>query len=158
MKLYMRQKVFSWRDRFSITDEFGVEQYYAESEGLSFGKKLHLTDLNGNELAFIYERFLSFAPRYYVSQYGQTIAEVVKEFSFFRPKYRIDGLGWRVEGEVFDHDYVLVDSNGFTVATVSKAWLTWGDTYEIDITMATDPVIALAVVLVIDAALERSGY
>ena len=158
MKLYMQQKVFSWRDRFSITDEFGVERYHAESEGLSFGKRLHLTDINGNELAFIYERFMSFRPRYFVSQYGQTIAEVVKEFRLFKPLYRIDGLGWRVEGEVFDHDYVLLDQNGFTVATVSKAWLTWGDAYEIDITMDADPVIALAVVLVIDAALERSNY
>ena len=158
MKLYMKQKVFSWRDRFSITDEFCNDQYYAQSEGFSFGKKLHLTDINGNELAFIYERFLSFAPRYYVSQYGQTIAEVVKEFSFFKPRYRIDGLGWRVEGDVFDHNYILVDVNNFTVATVSKAWLTWGDAYEINITMDADPVIALAVVLVIDAALERNNY
>ncbi|MBP3370509.1 MAG: LURP-one-related family protein [Clostridia bacterium] len=154
MKLYIKQKVFSWRDKFSITDEFGRDQYYAESEGFSFGKRLHLTDINGNELAYIYEKFMSFAPRYYISQYGQTVAEVVKEFSFFKPKYRIDGLGWRVEGDVFDHNYVLVDANGFTVATVSKAWLSWGDAYEIDMAEVADPVITLAAVLVVDAVLE----
>ena len=97
---------------------------------------------------------MSFAPRYYISQYGQTVAEVVKEFSFFKPKYRIDGLGWRVEGDVFDHNYVLVDANGFTVATVSKAWLSWGDAYEIDMAEVADPVITLAAVLVVDAVLE----
>ena len=154
MKFYIRQKVFSWRDKFSIVDEFGSNQYYAESEGISCGKKLHLTDMSGNELAFIYEKFMSFAPRYYISQYGQTVAEVVKEFSFFRPRYRIEGLGWRVEGDVFDHDYVLVDQNNFTVASVCKAWLSWGDAYEIDIASDSDPVIVLATVLIIDAALE----
>ena len=158
MKLYMRQKVFSWRDRFSITDELGAEQYYAHSEGFTFGKKLHLTDTNGNELAFISEKVLSFTPRYFVSQYGQTIAEVVKDFSLFRPKYRIDGLGWRIEGDVFDHNYVLLDANGFAMASVSKVWLSWGDTYEIDISMVADPAITLAVVLVIDAAIERTNY
>ncbi len=157
MKLYVKQKVFSWRDKFSIADELGNAQFYAESEGISFGKRLHLTDMSGNELAYIYEKFMSFFPRYYISQYGQTVAEVVKEFSFFKPKYRIDGLGWRAEGDVFDHNYVLVDENDFTVAAVSKAWLSWGDAYEIDISEVADPVIVLAVVLVIDAVLERQN-
>lgn len=157
MKLYVKQKVFSWRDKFSIADELGNDRYHAESEGISFGKRLHLTDMSGNELAYIYEKFMSLFPRYYISQYGQTIAEVVKEFSFFSPKYRIDGLGWRAEGDVFDHNYVLVDENGFTVATVSKAWLSWGDAYEIDIAEPTDPVVVLAVVLVIDAVLESQN-
>ena len=157
MKLYIKQKVFSWRDKFSIVDELGNDQYHAESEGFSFGKRLHLTDMSGNELAYIYEKFMSFFPRYYISQYGQTVAEVVKEFSFFKPKYRIDGLGWRAEGDVFDHNYVLVDEKGFTVATVSKAWLSWGDAYEIDIAEVADPVITLAVVLIIDALLESQN-
>ena len=157
MKLYIKQKVFSWRDKFSITDADGVDQYYCQSEGFSFGKKLHLTDMNGNELAFIYERCFSFLPRYYVSQYGEVIAEVVKEFSFFNPKYRIDGLDWRVEGDIFDHDYVLVDQNGLTAAVIRKEWFTWGDVYEVDVAEGTDPVIALAVVIVIDAALASQS-
>ena len=154
MKLYVQQKVFSWRDKFSITDEFGVPQYYAESEGISFGKKLHLRDTYGNELAFIYEKFMSFMPRYYISQYGQYVAQVVKEFSFLRPKYHIEGLGWRIDGDVWNRNYLLVDENGFAVATVSKAWLSWGDAYEIDVAEVADPVIALAIALVIDAVIS----
>ena len=88
---------------------------------------------------------------------GEEIAEVVREFTFFRPKYRIDGLGWRVEGDVFDHDYWLTDANGDIITTVRKAWFTWGDTYEIDIADSVDPVIALSVVLIIDAVLANQN-
>ena len=153
MKLYIKQKFFSWRDKFSIVDEFGNDQYYCESEGISFGKKLHLTDMSGNELAFIYEKFMCFMPRYYISQYGQIIAEVVKEFSFFKPRYRIEGIDWRIEGDVFDHNYLLIDQNGFTAATVSKAWFTWEDVYELDIAEGIDPVLALSIMIVVDAVL-----
>ena len=158
MKLYIKQRVFSWKDKFSVFDENENLQYFAESEIFTFGKKLHLFDACGMQVSFISETVTLFMPRFSIIRNGEEVAEVVREFTFFRPKYRIDGLGWRCEGDVFDHDYVLLDRNGFTVATVSKAWFTWGDAYEIDITMDSDPVIALAVVLVIDAALEQSNY
>ena len=32
MKLYMKQKVFSWADRFTIKDEYGADKYYVEGQ------------------------------------------------------------------------------------------------------------------------------
>jgi uncharacterized protein YxjI len=105
------------------------------------------------EVAFISETVTFFMPRFSIIRDGSEVAEVVREFSLFRPKYRIDGLGWRVEGDFFDHEYWLTDENGAIVTTVSKAWFSWGDAYEIDISDSVDPVTALAVVLIIDAVL-----
>ena len=51
MKLYIKQKVFSWGDKFRIYDE--NDKYYVESEVFTFGKKLHLYSQSGSELAFI---------------------------------------------------------------------------------------------------------
>ena len=42
MKLYIKQKVFSWGDKFRVYDENYNDRYYVEGEVLSFGKKLHL--------------------------------------------------------------------------------------------------------------------
>ena len=53
MKLYIKQRIFTWGDKFSIYDEAGNEKYYVEGEILTFGKKLHLYDLQGRELAYI---------------------------------------------------------------------------------------------------------
>lgn len=149
MKLYIKQKVFSWKDRFTVWDEHGNDRYYVEGELFSWGKKLHVYDLHNNEVAFIYQKVFSFLPRYFVSVNGVDIAEIVKEFTFFKPKYRIEGMNWTVDGDFFAHDYTV--SCGETcVVRIQKEWMTWGDTYELNIANAADEIPALAVVLAID--------
>ena len=88
-----------------------------------------------------------------VSIGGQDIAEIVKEFTFFKPKYRIDGLGWEIDGDFWDHEYEI-KKNGRTIVSLSKEWFTWGDCYELDIENPEDEIVALAVVLAIDCVLE----
>ena len=44
MKLYIKQKVFSWVDRFTVFDETGADKYHGEGEFFSWGKKLYVTD------------------------------------------------------------------------------------------------------------------
>lgn len=157
MKLYMKQKVFSWKDKFHIYDEFENEKYYAESEIFTIGKKLHIFDSNQNEACFIHQKVLSFLPRFFINIQGSDVAEVVKQITFFKQKYEINGLGWNVEGDFFAHDYTIESDAGVTIATISKQWLTWGDTYEIDIPNPNDEILALAVVLVIDAAMAQAN-
>ena len=153
MKLYIKQRVFSWGDKFNIYDENGDECYYAEGEVFTFGKKLHLCSLSGEELAYIEQKLLSFMPKYTISVNGNEIAEVVREFAFFRSVYAVNGLDWRVEGNFFSHEYTI-ESEGKAIASVSKEWFTFGDAYEINIADGVDPISALAVVLVIDACID----
>ena len=150
MKLYIKQKVFSWGDKFRVYDENENDRYYVEGEVFTFGKKLHLCEPGGMELAYIHQKVWSFRPRYFISRSGFDAAEVVKEFTFFRDKYTVDGLGWTVEGNFWAHEYEISDGLG-TVAAISKRWFTWGDTYEIDIKDPADEIMALCVVLIIDA-------
>lgn len=86
MKLYIKQKVFSWVDRFTIKDENGRDRYYVEGELFSWGKKLHVYSMDGNEAAFIQQKVWSFLPRYFVFVGGEQVAEIVKEFTFLRPR------------------------------------------------------------------------
>ena len=153
MKLYIKQKVFSWKDKFYVKDEQGNDRYYIEGELFSLGKKLHIYDMNNNELAFIHQKVLSFLPRFFVFVGGTQIAEIVKEFTFFRNKYRIDELGWEVDGDFMDHDYEITHG-GRPIVTINKEWFTWGDSYVLDIADNVDPVNALSVVLAIDCVIE----
>lgn len=156
MNLYLKQKVFSWGDRFTVYDEAGNEYYAVQGEVFSWGKKLHLFDLAGIECAFIRQKLWSFLPRYYISRGEADVAEVIREFTFFRPEYTVKGFGWRVTGDFFAHEYEINDGVR-TVVTVSKQWMTWGDTYEIRIAPEVDEINALAVVLVIDACLAHTA-
>lgn len=156
MNLYIKQHVFSWGDKFSIYGADGNVCYQVEGEIFTWGKKLHLLDQVGNELAFIRQKVMSFLPKYYISRNGVDIAEVVKEFTFFHPEYTVNGLDWTVKGDIFDHEYGIYAGNQ-QLASVSKVWLSWGDTYELRTAPGVDVVNALAVVLVIDACISTDN-
>ena len=155
MKLLIEDQVVTWRDRFTVMDEAGVERYYVEGELFSWGRKLHVTDLNGREIAYVEQQLFTFLPRYAVYAGGVLIGEVVKEFTFFRPRYTVEGADWDVEGDFWDHDYTVF-RGGVPVVSIQKEWFTWGDCYALDIRDPRDEIQALALVLAIDCAMEQS--
>ena len=153
MKLYIKEKVFTWGDQFTVKDERGNDRYVVEGEVFSWGKKLHVYDMTGREVAAIRQEVWSFLPRYYVFCGDRQVAEIKKEFTFFFPKYRIDGLGWEIDGSFMAHEYEITQS-GRTIVSIRKEWMTWGDSYELNITNPSDEIVALAVVLTIDCVME----
>ena len=154
MKLYMKQKVFSWGDKFTIKDEDGNDCYYVEGEFLTIGKKLHIYDAAHNEVAFIRQKVLSFMPRYFIEINGQSI-EIVKEMTILTPNLLIKNLSWKVNGDFFAHEYTLSDGN-CDIMRLSKKWLKWGDTYEMDIFGQADEVLCLCITLAVDCVLEET--
>ena len=156
MKLYIKQKVFSWGDRFTVKDANGDDRYFVEGEVFTWGKKLHVCDMSGNEVAFIQQKVFRFLPTYHVFVNGDQVAEIIKEFSFFKPYYTVRGPGWEATGRFLLHDYEITQGE-FPVATIQKEWMTWGDCYELDIANPNHEVLALAVVLTIDCVIAQSN-
>lgn len=156
MKLYIKEKIFSWGDKFTVMDEWGSDKYYVEGEVFSWGKKLHVYDRNGREVAFIKQDIWSLLPRYYVFCGDRQVAQIKREFSFFYPKYSVEGLDWAVDGNFVAHAYQITQA-GRQIVSISKEWMTWGDSYELDITDPADEIVALAVVLTIDCVTESNS-
>ena len=156
MKLYIKEKVFSWGDKFTVKDAYGEDKYIVEGEVFTFGKKLHVYDRAGREVAFIKQEIWSFLPRYYVFCGDRQIAEIKKEFTFLFPRYTIEGLGWEIDGSFMAHDYQIT-KQGRKIVTISKEWMTWGDSYELDIADPADELVALAVVIAIDCVTETAS-
>jgi uncharacterized protein YxjI len=78
-------------------------------------------------------------------------------FTPFRDKFTIDVPGpddLEMTGSLLDHDYTVRRGNT-TVATVSKQWLTFRDTYGVDIAEGEDDLLILASVLALDLAQDR---
>ena len=156
MKLYIREKVFSWGDKFTVKDAYGEDKYIVEGEVFTFGKKLHVYDRSGREVAFIKQEVWSFLPRFYVFCGDRQVAEIKKEFTFLFPRYTIEGLGWEIEGSFMAHDYEITRGGG-TIVRIRKEWMTWGDSYELEILNPADEIVALAVVLTIDCVTESNS-
>ena len=156
MKLLIEERIFSWNDRFTVRNEAGEDRYYVEGELFSWGKKLHVCTPGGQEVAYIEQKLFTFKPRYQVFAHGELIGEVVREFTFFRPRYTVEGAGWDVEGEFWAHDYTVY-RHGEPIVSIQKEWFTWGDCYVLDIHDPTDEIQALALVLAIDCAMEQDN-
>lgn len=154
MQLYMKQKVFSWNDKFSIQNSYGEDKYFVEGKLISIGKKLRIYDTASNELAFVNQKVVSFMPKFSVEMNGEEVAVIKKKFTLLKPKYIIEGPGWEVEGDFFGHDYTITDG-GKPVVAIHKKWMAWGDTFELDIADEHQEVLAMAVVLAIDAVMDN---
>ena len=119
MKLYFKQRVFSFKQRTDIFDEFGNVIFVAEGEIFSLGRRMHIYDMNRCQ------------------------------------NYRVEGLGWHIDGDIFAHDY-RITCGGKYIASIHKHWMTWGDSFEIDIAYEQDTVMALGVIIAIDCVIDQS--
>jgi uncharacterized protein YxjI len=153
MRYQMKQKILSWGDDFVIRDEAGQASFTVEGAVFSFGDKLSFQDTNGNELAAINQRLLSWGPTYEIYRGGQLAAVVTKElFTFFKCRFSVDVPGpddIEAEGDFLGQEYTFSRS-GRAIAQVSKQWFAWSDTYGIEIADGEDDVLILASAVVID--------
>ena len=156
MRLYIKQKVLSLKQKYDITDEFENPHYHIESKLISLGRQLTIWDMDGNEKAFVKQKLVSLLPRYVVEIGGTEVAQICKKFSLLKPKYEIGGIGWKIEGDYLSHDYSITE-NGRIIASIHKKWLSWGDAFELDIDDNADEVMALAVILAIDAVMDAKS-
>ena len=155
MRYLMRQRILSWGDDFSIKDADGNEAYYVDGKVFSFGNKLSIRDRDGVELARINQKLLSIGPQYEIVSGGETVAVVKKHlFTPFRARFTVDVPGpddLEAKGDFLDHEYSFRRESK-PVATVSKRWFSWSDTYGVEIGEGEDEVLILASTVVIDMA------
>lgn len=157
MKLYMKQKVFSWSNRFIVWDEAGAECYRVEGEVFTLGHKLHIYDaVTGEEVAYIAEELMHWMHTFAVWQNEKLVTRIVQKFTWFRPRYILEGTDWEIEGDVWSHDYCIT-AGGRDVAAIRKEWFTWGDSYCLEADRADDALIALCIALTVDCVLARQS-
>jgi uncharacterized protein YxjI len=155
MRYVMKQKLFSFTDDYKITDADGKDVYYVDGKLLSLGKNLSFQDMEQRELAHIQQKLLNWGLTFEITHDGELVAVVKKElFTFFHCVFHVDEPGHdslTAEGNFNDHEYVFTRA-GQQVASVSKQWFTFADTYGVEVEGDEDPVLILACTVVIDEA------
>ena len=153
MRYVMKQKLFCWGDDFRIKNDDGDDVFFVDGRAFSIGNKLSFQDMNGNELAFIRQKLLSWGPTYEITRGDELLAVVKKHlFTLFRCKFTVDVPGpadLEAQGSFMDMEYTF-ERGGRTVAEVSKRWFSFSDTYGVDINRGEDDVLILASTVVID--------
>ena len=163
MRYLMKQKLWGFGDDFTIKDEAGNDRFFVDGKAISLRDKLSFQDMHGRELVSIRQKLLAWGPTYEI-YHGERLAAVVKKklFTFFRYKFTIDEaatpqpVDQEIEGDFFDHEYTFTRA-GRPVASVSKRWFGFRDTYGVDVADGEDDVLILASTVVVDLATEKKN-
>ncbi|AZK44110.1 hypothetical protein EEI45_04515 [Erysipelothrix piscisicarius] len=154
MKLYIKQHVFSIRDRFEVKDENGTTVYTVKGPALTIGRKFTIQDATQKSVATVKQRPFRFLSEYTLITPDHKI-NLKKNFTFLKMKFSLKHLDWKLSGDYLDHHY-KVTSRDNTIMTISKKWLRWGDSYELDINDDRNALICLCIAIAIDAELAKS--
>lgn len=147
-KLYIKQKVFSIGEKFTVTDENDQPQYWVEGSFMRIPKEFTIYDRQG-PFALITKKVFSLLPKFFVEINGQEVATISKELTFFKPRYTIEAQGIKVEGDWLDMDFD-VSLQGQQIAAINKRWFAWGDTYEVAIVDSRYEHLVISLVIAID--------
>lgn len=152
MRLYIKQRVFSWTDSYDVYDGSGAPRYEVRAEFLSLGHQIHVYEkTTGREVGSIHEKLLTLLPQFEIVMDGRPLGRVRKELTLLRPRYRVDFQDWDVQGDLMGWDY-RVTRGGTAVMTISKQLFHFSDTYVLDFGNPANEVPGLLLVIAIDAA------
>ena len=152
MELLIKQRVFSWTDTYDVYDAFGNAKYFVKGAFFSLGHRIHIYRKDtGEEVGCVAQRLLTLLPTFDIHVGGQVVGTVKKKFTFFTQDYQVDYRGWDVSGDFLGWDYCVTDGCR-EVMSISKKWLSWGDTYTLSFENPADEIPGLLLVIAIDAA------
>jgi uncharacterized protein YxjI len=150
----MRQKLVSIGDDYWIENERGERVYKVDGKALRLRETLIFEDAGGAELVKIQERMLRVRDSMEIEDRdGRRVAMVKKALiTPLRERWTVqvaDGPEMEVKGNIVDHEYTIEDDRT-RVAEVSKKWFRVADTYGVEVGPGQDPVVILAVTVVLD--------
>ena len=149
MNLYLKQKVFSIRDKFSAYDENEQPVYTVTGKIISLHRIHSISNNAGEEVANISKKVISFMPKFIIERPVGQEHEMKGKIAFAHEVYEFPDLGWELKGKFLEHDYVITKGEE-EIASIHQKWLSWGDTYEITVADGIDEVMVLATMICID--------
>ena len=150
MKTYLvKQKFRLGGERFDIKDDRGNVDYQVEGSFFQIPKSFTIYDAQGQTVSQISKIFLTFLPRFEIKLSDGTSFYIRKKLTFFRDKYEFDNLGLRIEGNIWDLNFKLLDDRDQLVAEIQKEIFHLTSTYNVTVyeDSYADLVISLCVAI-----------
>ena len=132
--LFTSTKVLTLHHRIEITDAEEKVVYRAESKFPSLHDKTDLYDADDRFVAHMEKKFLSLHERHFITMADGTAFELSNElFHLVRDITNIEGLGWRLQGNILGLNFELYDENGEVIAVIAQKLFSVHDKYCVDI-------------------------
>ncbi|MDF2942695.1 MAG: hypothetical protein K0S01_1553 [Herbinix sp.] len=158
MKLYIKQRIFSFGDKYDVYDADENVVFDVESELFTIGAKLHLYDTQGQELYYIKRKLTFFLAEYEIYNNNDLCATISQEFALFHAKLNVDSVlgNFSIDGDFMTMNYQIT-KDGQYFGSIFKKWLSWGDSYELDIPDEENAGLLCALVIAIDNCLHNEN-
>ena len=151
MKFLMQSKLLALGSNYQIKDEQGNLAFEVKGKFLSFGHHLAMNNSAGFEVARIEQQLMNFRPKYNLYLGSKHYATITHEFSWLNQRYLLDVPGpndYEIEGNFGNYEYVFRRKSR-EVASVSKSFFSFPNSYGVEIVTDEDPVSILATAVVI---------
>ena len=150
MKTFLvKQKFRLGGERFDIKDDRGVVNYQVEGSFFQIPKTFTIYDAYGEQVSEISKEFFTLLPRFNIQLRDGSNFVIRKKLTFFRDKYEFDDLELRIEGNIWDLNFKLLDDRDQLVAEIRKEIFHLTSTYTVTVyeDSYADLVISLCVAI-----------
>ena len=159
----IEQKIVAMRDTFGIKDRNGNLLAYVKRKIVSFGPQFWFESPDGTRLGEMHGKVLTVRPTFEIYDPQGLVAIVKKKV------LKLLGSEWwlednfgreiaRIKGNITEHDFTVQSSSGLRVAQVHKKWVSIRDSYGIEIfNRDISPYIIVAYVIAMDHAEWKLG-
>ena len=150
MKTFLvKQKFRLGGERFDIKDDRGVVNYQVEGSFFQIPKTFTIYDAYGEQISEISKEFFTLLPRFTIQLRNGSNFVIRKKLTFWRDKYEFDNLGLRIEGNIWDLNFKLLDDRDQVIAEIRKEIFHLTSTYTVTVyeDSYADLVISLCVAI-----------
>ena len=150
MKTFLvKQKFRLGGERFDIKDDRGVVNYQMEGSFFQIPKTFTIYDAYGEQVSEISKEFFTLLPRFTIQLRNGSNFVIRKKLTFWRDKYEFDNLGLRIEGNIWDLNFKLLDDRDQVIAEIRKEIFHLTSTYTVTVyeDSYADLVISLCVAI-----------
>ncbi|EKA11326.1 MULTISPECIES: LURP-one-related/scramblase family protein [Streptococcus] len=150
MKTFLvKQKFRLGGERFDIKDDRGVVNYQVEGSFFQIPKTFTIYDAYGEQVSEISKEFFTLLPRFTIQLRNGSNFVIRKKLTFWRDKYEFDNLGLRIEGNIWDLNFKLLDDRDQVIAEIRKEIFHLTSTYTVTVyeDSYADLVVSLCVAI-----------
>ena len=150
MKTFLvKQKFRLGGERFDIKDDRGVVNYQVEGSFFQIPKTFTIYDAYGEQVSEISKEFFTLLPRFTIQLRDGSNFVIRKKLTFLRDKYEFDDLELRIEGNIWDLNFKLLDDRDQVIAEIRKEIFHFTSTYNVTVyeDSYADLVISLCVAI-----------
>ena len=146
--LYTARELFTINQHIEVIDDDGNTLYMAGTKFPSILDKTDIFDAQDIHVAHIERKLISLHQRHFVSMEDGPDFELSNElFHVLDDVINIEGLGWRITGNILALNFVIYDDSERIVALVGQKILSLHDKYCIDIYQPEHERIIVAIVI-----------